>query len=365
MQPFSIYMKIAIVFDDLIQNGGAEKLLFTAHEVWPEAPIYTCFASKKWINYCEKNKIKLVTSFMQNIPFAETLNKVLAAIGLHVLAYETFTFDKFDTVLSISARFAHGIITKPATRHICYMNSPGRMIWEPVNYFENAHLWSFLTPFLTHLRIWDYSAAHRVDVFIANSKTPQERISKYYGRLSTVVYPYADSSANLSKQRFDKNYFLIISRLVSWKKIDVAIKACVKQNFQLKIVGAGGDLLRLQNLAGTSSLIEFCGRVSDSQRNELLLNCTALIQPQYEDFGITPVEAMAYGKPVIAFGKGGALETVIPGVTGEFFMEQSPDCLGTLLHSFNSRKYTPEACISQSKVFSKQRFIKELQMHVN
>lgn len=358
-------MKIAIVFDDLIQNGGAEKLLIVAHEIWPNAPLYTCLSSREWVRYCQTNNIKLITSFMQKIPFAVKLNKVLAVFGFHILAYESFNFDKFDIVLSISARFAHGVITKPTTKHICYMNSPGRMFWEPNLYFINRFLQIILAPFLSWLRIWDYSAAQRVDRFIANSKTPQNRIKKYYKRDSDIVYPFAEDVTQLQNTNAGEKYFLIISRLISWKKIEIAIQACICLGLNLKIVGEGSDKNRLMKIANNSKYIEFCGRVSDEVKIKLICNCLALIQTQYEDFGITPVEGMSCGKPVIAFGRGGALETVISGVTGEFFYEQTSESIGNVLKNFLPETYLPDTCSEQAKRFSKSRFIKDLTRQVN
>lgn len=371
-------MKIAIVFDDLIQNGGAEKLLLMTHEIWPSALIYSCLASNEWIQYCQNNNIKLITSFMQKIPFAVKFNKVLAVFGFHMLAYESFNFDKYDVVLSISARFAHGVITKPSTKHVCYMNSPGRMFWEPCNYFANDNeqnarrghfnnrlLQLIISPFLSWIRLWDYTAAQRVDKFIANSKTPQNRIKKYYKRDSDIVYPFAEGTTKLQKPSSNEKYFLIISRLVSWKKIEIAIKACISLRLNLKVIGEGSDKSRLMKISNNSKYIELCGRVLDDEKTRLICNCVALIQTQHEDFGITPVEAMSWGKPVIAFGRGGALETVVSGVTGEFFYEQTSNSLSDTLQNFSPEKYLPETCQEQSKLFNKQRFVNDLVRQVN
>lgn len=367
-------MNLAIVFDDLIQFGGAERLLLAVHEIWPDAPVYTSVASKRWRKVCRDQNIQLKTSFMQYLPFAEKLNRFYAPFLLHVLAFESFDLNEYDVVLSISARFAHGVLTKPQIKHICYMNSPGRMIWEPKTYFENEYISKkgvvasalrlFLNLSLSHLKIWDFTAAQRVDYFIANSKTPKERIKKYYKRDSQVIYPFVDTKIykSVEKNR-DENYFLVISRLLSWKKIDIAVKACKSLNLPLKIVGEGPDLSRLKSIANRNA--EFLGFVSEEEKIKLLQRCKALINTQYEDFGITPIEAMACGKPVIAYGFGGVSETVLPGQTGEFFYRQTAEDLAEVLKSFDSKKYLTIECLSRAKLFDKSLFQKKMKEFVD
>lgn len=363
-------MKLALVFDDLIQFGGAERLLLAMHAIWPQAPVYTSVVSPQWRKICKAKNIKLQLSFMQHLPFVTKLNRYYSPFLLHVLAFESFDFSEFDIVLSISSRYAHGVITKPSTTHVCYMNSPARMFWEPVDYFKDESLLgtprlgrTFLAPSLAQLRLWDYCAAQRVDYFIANSKTPQKRIKKYYGRDSEVVYPFVEIKPLLGCQDVlpslqEQNYFLIISRLVSWKRIDIALEACASLNLPLVIVGDGPDFKRLQ---GTSSEnIKFLGYVSEDKKQVLLHNCAAVINPQFEDFGIVPLEAMAFGKPVVAYGAGGALETIIPGKTGEFFYEQTPEAIAKILQDFNTSTYSADACIKQAAKFGKKVFIRRI-----
>ncbi len=399
-------MKLAIVFDDLIQFGGAERLLLAVHELYPDAPVFTSLASDEWAQRCEDKNIPLKTSFMQKLPFKKQLNRFYGFLGLHVLAFESFKFDDFDVVFSISARFAHAVITKPRTTHICYMNSPGRMIWEPWDYFEREGFlqnrfvrklfWVFASPFLTLLRLWDYACAQRVDFFIANSKTPQARIRKYYRRDAEVIYPFVDNLLDVSRWAVipvtsdpadppeagrgpseDGNaapYFLVVTRLSSWKKVDLAIEACKAVGVNLKIIGEGPDKDRLIKIAmddrtavdgpsdppAKKSAIEFLGYISDEEKIKALLNCQALIVTQKEDFGITVLEAMALGKPVLAYKSGGALETVVEGVTGEFFDPQTPQALARILSSFNPADYDSQACNSRAKEFSKHKFLSRL-----
>jgi len=367
-------MKIALIFDDLIQFGGAERLLLAVHELYPDAPIYTSLASDEWIKRCEDRKVDLRTSFMQKLPFKEQLNRFYGLLGVHTLAFESFKFDSFDVVLSISARFAHGVLTKPRTTHVCYMNSPGRMFWEPRDYFEREGFlqndilrpmfWFFVMPLLSLLRLWDYSAVQRVDYLIANSKTPENRIKKYLQRNSRIIYPFVSIERGGQTQipvREDPPtlpYYLIITRLQSWKRVDLAIEACKKLNLRLKIIGAGADKVRLKKLSNKN--IEFLGYVSEEEKYRMLEGCQALIVTQKEDFGITALEAMLVGRPVIAYGAGGALETVVKNVTGEFFEVQDAESLAAVLSTFDPLHYKPQDCRARATKFSKQKFVREL-----
>lgn len=372
-------MKLALVFDDLIQYGGAERLLLACHEIWPDAPIYTSYASFEWLKKCKNLNISLHTSFLQKFPFKKRLNRFFALMFLYPIAFESFDFSKYDVVLSISSRFSHGIITKPKTKHICYINSPGRMFWEPKEYFENEFnnlpkllkkifIW-FLSLPLSVYRIWDYTSIHRTDKIIANSKTPKRRIQKYYNLDSEIIYPFFENNSiennNNSSFTSNDNYFLLISRLLPWKKIDIAIKACIKHNVYLKIVGSGIDLNRLKHIANESKYIQFLGFIDEDEKYKLISNCIALIQTQHEDFGIVPLEAMSCGKPVIAFSKGGATETILEGITGEYFNEQTIQSLYSVLKTFNAQKYKKEDCVKQANKFSKDIFINSMRTIVN
>jgi len=367
-------MKIALVHDDLIQEGGAEKLLVAMHEIWPEAPVYTSFASRAWIKKCQELNIELRTSFMQRLPLKKRLYKFYFL--LFPPAFESFNFDDFDVVLSSSARYAHGVITKPKTLHICYMNTPARMWWEPDQYFA-ARLWLriLLAPFLSFLRLWDYTAAQRVNFFIANSKTPQSRIKKYYGRESEIVYPFASlschsdaagripqiqSKGRLAKHRAQDDigkYFLVVTRLVSWKRVEIAIEACKELGLSLVIVGRGQDLKRLKKIAEGYRQIKFHDQANDEELSKLYAGCQAVIITQAEDFGMVAVEAASFKKLVIAFGAGGSLEVVKEGQTGQFFSPQTSEALAETLQKFGQVRYddlTPFAEVAES--FSKEKF---------
>ncbi len=359
-------MKIAIVFDDLIQHGGAENLLLAVTEIWPEAPLFTTMATRDWEEICATRGIVLKTSFLQKIPFKKTLFRLLGPTLLYNMAMESFDFSKYDIVFSMSARFAHGVITKPNTKHICYMNSPGRMFWEPSTYFEkeNTVFFNTIASALSILRVWDYAAAQRVDHFIANSATPQSRIQKYYNRESTIIYPFVETSTYAENDNSvdDSNYYLIVSRLVAWKKIELAIIACESLGLNLVIVGDGTDKQRLQSISNGRTRFE--GYVTQHRKNQLYKNCIAFINTQYEDFGITPLEAMSFGKPVIAFGKGGALETITPLVTGEFFYDQTVESLVNLLKSFDPLRYNASTCMEHALRYSKSNFVQGVRLFV-
>lgn len=367
-------MKIALVFDDLIQFGGAEALLLTIHDLYPNAPVYTSVVSDKWIGRCKDLKIDLKTSFMQKLPFKKLFNRLYGLLGLHALAFAQFNLDQFDLVLSISARFAHGIITKPGTINVCYMNSPGRMFWESHNYLERETIPMVLVvPFISLLRLWDFTAAQRVDYFIANSHAVHDRIIKYYHRDSIIIYPcISDAGPSICHSgvvdvpglsatgppQNDDAFFLVITRLNAWKRVDIAIEACKKLSIPLKIIGTGSDLKRLKKIS--DGRVEFLGHLNDQAKYEAILGCRALIVTQKEDFGITALEAMACGKPVIAYRSGGVLETVVDGVTGAFFDEQTLESLAGILVIFDSSIYKPEDCKNQAGRFSQKRFAKEL-----
>lgn len=370
-------MKLAIVCDDLIQHGGAEKVLEVISDIFPQAPIYTSVCSKEWMrNFSGKGRV-VKTSFLQKFPFSCSLNRYYSTLLLHVLAFDSFDFSEYDVVLSCSSRYAHFVITKPSTKHICYLHSPGRMFWEPLDYFERENYGilrplkslfkSFLNFSLSYLRVADLYASKRVDKFIANSKYCQKKIKRYYNRDSDLLYPPVDSSLFSEglgeKLEVTGGYYLVITRLVSWKRVDIAIEACMNLNEKLKIIGLGPDMKRLKSISNSS--IEFLGYIDDEEKFKLIRNCKAIIFTQKEDFGIVPLEAMACGKPVIAYGEGGAVETVIPGETGEFFDEQTSESVTKVLKSFDSEKYSPDKCLKRAEEFDTKVFNEKLRSFIN
>lgn len=368
-------MKLAIVHDDFIQNGGAEALVLRILNIYPQATLYTSFVSKRWSTKFKDNGVRIKTSFMQPLPFKERLYKVYAYFGLYPIAFESFVFDEFDVVLSVSARFAHCIITKPGTTHISYINSPPRMFWEFYDYHQDllsshGNLFKRLMAALlklhsTYFRLWDYYASQRSDFIVANSKTPQAKIKKFYQRDSTVIQPFIDLKLYEGIKITKGDFYLIISRLVSWKRIDQAIDACIQTGDRLTIVGTGPELLNYIKRAVNHTNIEVLGYVDDQTKLNLLATCKALIHTQYEDFGIVPLEAMACGKPVIAYGKGGVLETVVEGKTGLFYPKQEVASLVAALQVFNPKDYLMSDCVFQARKFGLDIFIERIQKIIN
>ena len=381
-------LKIAVGHDDLtVPYAGGEKVFAAIAETFPQADIFTSMITPWWANKVRtrsgiatlakrdnlnkaSNERRIITTFMQRIPFKRKLQKALFL--LYPLAFESFDLSDYDLVISSSSRFAHGVITRPETKHICYMHSPGRMFWEPDHYFgSNSRLKTLLTPALSYLRLWDHAAAQRVNQFMANSKNVARKIKRYYGRDAEVVYPFVDLErfkpvVSSQEPGVANNYFLVVTRLAPWKRVEIAVEAANAVGAKLKVVGIGPDEKRLEKLARSqesgvgSKKVEILGGVPDDQATELFQNCSALIMTQEEDFGITSLEAQACGKPVIAYGAGGALETVVAGKTGEFFASQDAEALAKVLKKFDQKRHRPEDCRANAEKFSKERFQKEL-----
>ncbi|MEK7123374.1 MAG: glycosyltransferase [Patescibacteria group bacterium] len=357
-------MKVALVHDFLTRFGGAERVLLALHKMFPDAPIYALLFDEKTREYFPNAEIR--PSFIQKFPkFLRNRPKFLAPFC--PTAVETFDLRDFDLVISSSSAFAKGIIVRPKTTHICYCHSPARFVHDYYHdYLKDlgAFFPKWPVKILAHyLRIWDKTSADRVDYFIANSKATGQRIKKYYKTEAAVIYPSVANvwSPGLQTLKSPKeNYFLIVSQLTPYKRIDIAIEAFNKMNFPLCIIGDGPDKKRLQKIAGVN--VKFLGWLPEEEKWRHLENCEALIFPGEDDFGIVLVEAMACGKPVLALRAGGALETIIEGETGEFFDELSPEILaaGVKRLKENARKYDKEKIIARASEFSEERFEKEI-----
>lgn len=351
-------MKIALVHDYLKQDGGAEKVLSVLQEIWPEAPTYTLFFDPDRLPQFKGKDIR--TSFLQRAPLIQS--RFQWYLTLMPTATEHYDFSGFDMVVSSTSAFAKGIITPPGTIHVCYCHTPTRFLWtDTLSYVEELRVPRFiknmLPPFLSMLRVWDKQAADRVDAFVANSKTVKGRIEKYYGRDSVVVHPPVDTH-RFAVSDEPKEYFLTGGRLVAYKRFDMVVEACNRTGIKLKIFGTGPVMKDLRKMAKGN--VEFLGRVPDSELPGLYAGAKAFINPQEEDFGITPIESMASGRPVIAYKKGGATETVLDGVTGELFEEQSWEELADHLIRFDDAKYDPLAIRTHAEQFSRDRFKNEM-----
>jgi len=358
-------MRVALVHDGLVQFGGAEKLLLAISSIWPEAPLFTPLASSAWVKRCRQLGIKLQLSWMQHLPFKDKLER--AYFFLYPSAFFSFDLSAYDVVISSSARFSHQVITSPHTIHICYSNTPGRMFWEVSDYFYHRPLLkSLLAPFLGKQRLLDWVASRQVSAFIANSKTSKRRLYRYAGRGSSVIYPCIDLTrfpppgSGLCPKR---GPFLIVSRLVPWKRVDLAVLVCTRRSLPLVVVGDGPDRLRLEKMAGPT--VYFTGRLTDAQLRDYYKSCRAVIMTQKEDFGLVPLEAMASGRPVIAYEEGGAVETVLSGRTGLFFSQQTPKSLSDSFDRFEQASFKMQDCWQQAAVFSQEAFVQKLEDFVN
>ncbi len=351
-------MRVALVHDYLNQMGGAEKTLLELARIFPDAPIYTSIYEPSRLDSAFRS-LDIRTSFMQRLPFVKRHHQPF--LPLYPFAIESLDLRGYDLVISDSSAFAKGVITRPETLHISYCYTPMRWAWSFEDYIERERIGALgrlaLAPFITWLRLWDYATAGRVDAFVAISPVVAARIAKYYRRESVIIPPPVDVNRfEVSTRRED--YFLVLSRLVPYKRIDLAVRAFTKLGLPLRIVGAGRDERSLRRLAGPT--VRFMGRLNDAQARELLAGCRAFIFPGEEDFGITPVEAQACGKPVIAYGAGGALSTVIEGVTGLYFREQTPDALAAVVASFRDEQFDPHIIRQHAEQFDAARFAERL-----
>jgi glycosyltransferase involved in cell wall biosynthesis len=349
--------KVALVHDWLTGQRGGEKVLEVLAEIFPEAPLYTLFHFKGSQAEDIENK-DIRPSFLQRLPFVE--KKYRLYLPLFPLAIELFDLSDFDLVISSSHCVAKGIIPRPDALHVSYIHSPVRYAWNQYfAYFAPSRLSIFsrllIPPVIHRLRIWDESASARVDHFIANSVNVARRIQKYYRRDAEVVHPPVDTDFfQPGAGETVKDYYLIVSALVPYKRIDLAVDVFNQTGEALKIVGIGPDLEKLKKPARPN--IAFLGQVAAAELRSLYQDARALLIPGEEDFGIAAVEAQACGTPVIAFGRGGSVETVVPGETGLLFGQLTAAGLRAALDNFRSMKFNKNVLRSRSTAFSRAAF---------
>jgi len=370
-------LKIAIVHDFLVQYGGAERVLEAISEMFPEAPIYTLLYDKEKVINSFGNK-EIRTSYLQKFP--KFLRKRYQwFLPLFMIVPETFDLRDFDLVISSTGAWSKGIITRLNTVHISYLHSPMRFVWDySGKYFsENTkHKFQitkfFLRLLLSYMRMWDKLASERPNYLIANSKYTQERIQKYYRRDSVVIYPPAFDESRIINYRLSNSsrenegkYFLIVSRLSPYKKVDLAVEAFNKLGIPLVVIGEGKQKKYLKRIAKKN--IKIIGWIDDEELGGYYGNARAFVFPADDDFGMTMVEAMSHGVPIIAYKKGGALEIVQEGKTGEFFSAQTPEVLADGVRRFIAKEgsYKKEDIINRAKEFSKERFKRELEEFIN
>ncbi|MEM7530586.1 MAG: glycosyltransferase [Chloroflexota bacterium] len=365
-------LNLALVHDWLNQIGGAENVLEEFNSLFPIAPIYTSmYAPALMPSRYQAWDIR--TSFMQRLPSVTTHHQ--RYLPLYPLAFAQTDLSEYDLILSNKSGFCHGVgsglLSKPKNRpvHICYCLTPTRYLWLYEQYREREQIGGLLNvglqPLLAMLRRWDRAVAQDVDYFIAISSEVQKRIRDIYGRESVIIHPPVNTHV-LTPDTEDTSigdYYLMLGRLIPYKRVDLAIAAFNQlPHEKLIIVGDGRDRDMLEAQAGDN--IQFMGRLSNDDVLPLLQHCKAFLFPGLEDFGIAPVEAMSAGRPVIAYAGGGALDTVVPGVTGELFDEQTPESLQQVVESFDPSAYDPMACRAQAERFSVTNFREKIMNYV-
>ena len=350
-------MNLALVYDRINKWGGAERLLASLHQLWPQAPVYTGVYNPKTTLWAKTWDIR--PSFINHLPGAKTNHEPY--FWLMPLGLETLDLKSFNTVLSVSADFTKGVLSRPQQLHVSYVLSPTRYLWLNLNEYKS---WSrglgrlLLPPVLSYLRHWDYLAAQRPDVLFTISHHVRHQIQKYYHRDATVIYPPVDTDffkPAASGYALDpSSYFLIVSRLVPHKHIKLAIEAFNQLKLPLKIIGTGRAAAQLKRLAKPN--IKFLGQLTDLQVLEYYQSCQALIFPGCESFGLTMIEAQACGKPVIALNQGAAKEIIINGKTGILFHQSTISDLVAAVKSFAPAQFSWQDCRLQAEKFSLPKF---------
>jgi len=358
-------LRVAIIHYWFIARAGGERVVEALAEIFPQADLFSLVADHSTLAPILQAR-KLQTSFLQRVPGAKKFHRHF--LPLQPLALEQFDLSNYDLVISSESGPAKGVITSSKTCHICYCHSPMRYIWDMYPEYRRAMGFLAGTAFsLTahYIRLWDQASASRVDYFVANSGYVASRIRKYYGRESTVIHPPVDVSAGKISGQEGGAYYVAVGRLVDYKRFDLAIAACTQLPRQLKIIGAGPQEKALRRIAGPT--VEFLGRVSDAELREHLAGCRALLFPGEEDFGIVPIEAQSFGKPVVAYASGGVLETVrgifpneaeLENPTGVFFREKSLSGLTKAILQFEAmeHEFRPEIIRQHSLQFDRAIF---------
>lgn len=353
-------MRIAIVHDYLTHMGGGERVLTALAAAFPDAPIFTLVHDTSAV-VLPVDPRRIRTSFLQKFPGARRSHRYFP-LALMPLAVEQFDLSSFDVILSNTHSFGKGVLVPASTLHISYCMTPTRYAWDGshkyVRDFSSSTLFQKFAPTaISYMRIWDYAASARVHSYITLSAYVAKRIRKYYGRTATVLYPPVDVQ-KFSPSDQTGSYYLVVSRLVPYKRVDIAMMAANALGVPLRIAGTGPELQQLISQAGPT--VNFLGFVPEHDLPALYRNARALLFPQEEDFGITPLEAAASGVPTIAYRAGGALETIYDGITGMFFAEQNTQSMVSAIQQFEKMSWNKAAIVRHAQTFSQERFINEI-----
>jgi glycosyltransferase involved in cell wall biosynthesis len=353
-------MRVAIATDWLNSFGGAERVLIELHRLFPDAPVYTSVHYPAGLPD-NMQGWDVRTSFLQRLPIARRKHQIF--LPLMPLAFEQFDLREYDLVISTSSACAKGVITRANALHLCYCFTPCRYIWDLYHeYTHDMRGRALFAPVAHWLRLWDRVSADRVDHFVAISREVAGRIQKHYRRESEVIYPPVDVDRIRPNGKPAEDFYLVVSRLVGYKRIDLAVEAANRLGRRLIVVGNGPARRDLEALAGPT--VEFLGQLSDEEVANLLARCRGFLFPGLEDFGIAPVEAQAAGRPVVAYGRGGAAETVVDGVTGVLFHEQTVDGLVAGIRDFEAHRIDPAVCRRNAERFSAGLFREQVRLAV-
>ena len=353
-------MRVALVHDYLNQRGGAERVFAHIARAYPAAPIYTAlFDPAQTGDLIEAARVR--TSALQRIPLARRYFRYLAP--LYPSAFERFDLSAYDLVVSSTTAWAKGVITRPDATHVCYINTVSRFAFDYERYVGGFGIGMLARPVVSELVAWDLRAAQRPTAFVANSHNVAERIERYYGRKAFVL-PCPVDIERFTVGAGGGDYFLVVSRLLPYKRIERAIAACALANVKLRIVGTGPAQAALER-AASGTRTEFCGALSDAALRETMGAARAVIVPGEEDFGLVAIEANASGRPAIALGRGGALETIRPGITGEHFAAPTPESLAAVVRDFNPARYDAARLRVHAETFAPERFIERLRALVD
>ncbi|MFC1711450.1 glycosyltransferase [Patescibacteria group bacterium] len=364
-------MKVALVYDRVNKFGGAERVLLALHKIWPQAPLFTAVYDSKGAAWASGFKVN--PSFIQNLPFANKNHEFFPFLMPY--AFEAFDFSDFDVVISVTSAEAKGIITNPNTLHLCYLLTPTRYLWSSFSHYIKNPRFGILNfaarflmkPMLKSLQSWDVVAAKRPDYYISISETVNKRTLKYYQQKSDIIHPPVNTNFFQPLKSNTKNtkeaYFLAVSRLVSYKRLDIIIDAFNKLGLPLKIIGDGNERKILEKKAKAN--IEFLGQnLTDNELLRYYQNCACLVFSGTEDFGLVSLEAQACGKPVLGYKAGGIAETVVHGKTGFLFYPQTEKALVKAVKKFNLMTFSKLACRENALKFNEKEFIKKFKKYV-